>query len=85
MVGQSSPKYPYSANLNVASFISLKLSTSNYLLLQTQVLSLIESQDLLGFIAENTPQPAPITSGDNGVVPHPDLVACTCTDRLVKA
>lgn len=57
MAGQSTPKYPYPANLNVANFVSLKLSASNYLLWETQVLSLIESQDLLGFITGNTPQP----------------------------
>lgn len=77
---QSTPKYPYPANLNIANFVSLKLSASNYLLWETQVLSLIESQDLLGFITGKTPQPEP-----NGEVPHPDLPVWTRTDRLVKA
>lgn len=85
MAGQSTSKYPYPANLNVANFVSLKLSASNYLLWETQVLSLIESQDLLGFITGNTPQPEPTVDGVKGVVPHPDLPAWTRTDRLVKA
>ncbi|KAK1359332.1 hypothetical protein POM88_043806 [Heracleum sosnowskyi] len=57
---------------------------SNYLLWETQVLSLIESQDLLGFITGKTPEPKPTGDGDS-VVPHPDLAAWTRTYRLVKA
>ncbi|PIA50672.1 hypothetical protein AQUCO_01200116v1 [Aquilegia coerulea] len=85
MAGQPLPKYPYHANLNVANFVSLKLSSSNYLLWETQVLSLIESQDLLGFITGTTPQPESMVNGDECVVPNPNLAAWTRTDRLVKA
>ncbi|KAF3781172.1 hypothetical protein EJ110_NYTH34454 [Nymphaea thermarum] len=43
-------KYSYPSTLNVANFVSIKLSQTNFLLWKTQVLGLIESQDLQGFI-----------------------------------
>ncbi|KAF6149562.1 hypothetical protein GIB67_003710 [Kingdonia uniflora] len=79
-------KYPYSSNLNIANFVSLKLKSTNYLLWETQVLSLIESQDLLGFITGKTTQPEPEINDDNGEkILNPDLLALVRTDRLVKA
>ncbi|KAK2991574.1 hypothetical protein RJ640_013834 [Escallonia rubra] len=83
----SSVKYAYPCNLNVANFVSLKLSTSNYLLWETQVLSLIESQDLLGFINGDIIAPdSEVNSSDgNQRVPNPDFTSWVRTDRLVKA
>ena len=83
----SSSKYAYPANLNVANFVSLKLMSINFLLWETQVLSLIESQDLIGFITGSTSAPtAEISNPTNdGTMPNPDLAAWTRTDRLVKA
>jgi hypothetical protein len=83
----SSSKYAYPANLNVANFVSLKLTSTNFLLWETQVLSLIESQDLLGFITGSTSAPtAEISNPTNdSTMPNPDLAAWTRTDRLVKA
>ncbi|KAK2972647.1 hypothetical protein RJ640_003025 [Escallonia rubra] len=83
----SSVKYAYPCNLNVANFVSLKLSTSNYLLWETQVLSLIESQDLLGFINGDIIAPdSEVNSSDgNQRVPNPDFTSLVRTDRLVKA
>ncbi|KAF3774406.1 hypothetical protein EJ110_NYTH53154 [Nymphaea thermarum] len=49
--------YPYPFNLNVANFVSIKLTQSNFLLWQTQVLGLIESQDMTGFVNGETPMP----------------------------
>ncbi|KAF3779859.1 hypothetical protein EJ110_NYTH40510 [Nymphaea thermarum] len=43
-------KYPYPSNVNVANFVSIKLSHKNYLLWKTKMLGLIESQDMMGFI-----------------------------------
>ncbi|KAK2965713.1 hypothetical protein RJ640_022240 [Escallonia rubra] len=70
-----------------ANFVSLKLSTSNYLLWETQMLSLIESQDLLGFINGDivTPDSEVNSSDGNQRVPNPDFTSWVCTDRLVKA
>ena len=83
----SNPKYPYPATINVANFVSMKLTSSNYLLWETQVTSLIESQDLLGFITGETSQPEAEIDGENnqGKVPNPDLAAWTRNNRLVKA
>uniref|UniRef100_A0A5K0WJW0 Retrotransposon Copia-like N-terminal domain-containing protein n=1 Tax=Nymphaea colorata TaxID=210225 RepID=A0A5K0WJW0_9MAGN len=47
----SNQKFPYPYTLNVANFVSIKLSQTNFLLWKTQVLCLIESQDLQGFIS----------------------------------
>ncbi|XP_049931227.1 uncharacterized protein LOC126409236 [Nymphaea colorata] len=46
----SNQKFPCPSTLNVANFISVKLSQTNFLLWKTQVFCLIESQDLQGFI-----------------------------------
>nr|CAD1838683.1 unnamed protein product [Ananas comosus var. bracteatus] len=40
----STSKYPYPCNLNVANFVSLKLTTTNYLLWETQVLIIIDRE-----------------------------------------
>jgi hypothetical protein len=50
MTTSSSSKYPYPAHLNIANFVSLKLTSNNFLMRETQVLSLIESLDLFGFM-----------------------------------
>ncbi|KAK2990712.1 hypothetical protein RJ640_009878 [Escallonia rubra] len=83
----SSVKYAYPCNLNVANFVSFKLSTSNYLLWETQMLSLIESQDLLGFINGDivAPDSEVNSSDENQRVPNPDFTSWVRTDRLVKA
>uniref|UniRef100_A0A2N9J0X7 Uncharacterized protein n=1 Tax=Fagus sylvatica TaxID=28930 RepID=A0A2N9J0X7_FAGSY len=83
----STSKYAYPSNLNVANFVSLKLTSTNFLLWETQVISLIESQDLLGFITGTISAPlAEITNDTNdGMMPNPDLAAWTRTDRLIKA
>nr|CAD1837421.1 unnamed protein product [Ananas comosus var. bracteatus] len=83
----STSKYPYPCNLNVANFVSLKLTTTNYLLWETQVLSLIESQDLLGFITgESKPPHHEVPSSDeSSQIQNPDFTAWTRTDCLVKA
>nr|CAD1824872.1 unnamed protein product [Ananas comosus var. bracteatus] len=50
MASLSNPKFSFRFTINVANFITLKLNDNNYLLWETQVLSLIMSQDLLGFL-----------------------------------
>ncbi|KAF6168419.1 hypothetical protein GIB67_004971 [Kingdonia uniflora] len=79
-------KYPYPSNLNITNFVSLKFQSTNYLLCETQVLSLIESQDLLGSITGKTTQPEAEINDDNGEkIINPDLLAWVCTDGPVKA
>jgi hypothetical protein len=87
MTTSSLTKYAYPSNLNVANFVSLKLTSTNFLLWETQVISLIESQDLIGFITGTISAPvAEIqNSTEDGMMPNPDLTAWTCTDRLIKA
>ncbi|KAF6144990.1 hypothetical protein GIB67_013341 [Kingdonia uniflora] len=78
-------KYPYPSNLNIANFVSLKLKSTNYLLWETQVLSLMESQDLLGFINGKTTQPEAEINDDNGEkILNPDLLAWVRTDSTVR-
>ena len=55
----STPKYLYPATLNVGNFVSIKLSQNNYLLWKTQIMGLIESQDMIGFIDGGLPIPKP--------------------------
>lgn len=40
---------------------------------------------ILGFINGKSSQPVPVSSGDSGLVPHPNLEAWTRIDRLVKS
>ena len=87
MTTSSLTKYAYPSNLNVANFVSLKLTSTNFLLWETQVISLIESQDLIGFITGTIsgPEAEIQNSTADGMMPNPDLAAWTRTDRLIKA
>lgn len=80
-------KYPYPAHVNVANFVLLKLTTLNYLLWETQIISLIESQELVDFINGDTPMSDPeIKASDGkGKTSNPDSMSWTRTDQLVKA
>ncbi|KAK4481427.1 hypothetical protein RD792_012318 [Penstemon davidsonii] len=50
-------KYPYPATLNVGNFVSIKLTNNNFLLWKTQMMGLIESQNMIGFIDGGFPMP----------------------------
>ncbi|GLU20542.1 hypothetical protein SLE2022_367350 [Rubroshorea leprosula] len=50
--------YPYPSTLNVANFVSLKLTPNNYLFWRTQMAALIESQDMQGFLGDEYNMPA---------------------------
>ncbi|KAI3696613.1 hypothetical protein L6452_29036 [Arctium lappa] len=57
--------YPYPHTVNVAIFISVKLSGhDNYPIWKTQMLCLLEGHDMLGFI-DGTLEPPPETKPDN--------------------
>ncbi|KAF3785109.1 hypothetical protein EJ110_NYTH29082 [Nymphaea thermarum] len=81
-------KYPYPSTVNVANFVSIKLSHKNFLLWKTQILGLIESQDLFGFIDGSIPTPAStIETTENGEVvrrPNPDFSASKKSDCLLR-
>jgi hypothetical protein len=87
MTTSSFSKYAYPANLNVTNFMSLKLTSTNFLLWETQVLSLIESQNLIRFITGTITTPATKIPNDteDGMMPNPVLAAWTRIDRLIKA
>ncbi|KAA8544475.1 hypothetical protein F0562_022485 [Nyssa sinensis] len=87
-------QYPYPSTLNVVNFASIKLSTNwkksftNYLPWKTQILGLVESQDLLGFIDGTNPPPAEMVTVPDDMtmkeIPNPDYLLWRRSDRLVK-
>lgn len=58
----------FAPSLSISQCVTLKLSSSNYLLLKTQFESFLSSQFLLGFVNGSTPRPAPTTSTRDGDV-----------------
>lgn len=50
-------KYPFPSNINEETFVTLKLNDMNYLMWETQVLSSIESQQLLKILSGETVTP----------------------------
>ncbi|KAF7149901.1 hypothetical protein RHSIM_Rhsim02G0228300 [Rhododendron simsii] len=83
-------RYPYPCQINVANFVSLRLTETNYLLWRTQILSLIESQDVLGFVDGGEPMPSRYLQNSSEKAEkekalNPDFQAWVKTDRLVKA
>ncbi|GAV82460.1 UBN2_3 domain-containing protein [Cephalotus follicularis] len=80
------PPYPYLTTLNVGNFVIIKLTQNNFLLWEIQILSLIESQDLLGFLNVQILDPNKEIKGIGGQpVANPTYVLWKKTDRLVKA
>ncbi|GAV87184.1 UBN2_3 domain-containing protein, partial [Cephalotus follicularis] len=69
---------------NIGNFVTLKLKQNNYLLWETQILSLIESQDILDFIIGETPSPTPEIQQNGNQIPNPDYTSWVKTDRLIK-
>ncbi|KAF3785122.1 hypothetical protein EJ110_NYTH29107 [Nymphaea thermarum] len=77
-------KYPYPYNLNVANFVSLKLTQSNFLLWKTQLLGLIESQNMRGFINGNYPKPAEFITRNNEFIANIDFLEWKKSDSLLR-
>ncbi|XP_059281680.1 uncharacterized protein LOC132035423 isoform X2 [Lycium ferocissimum] len=74
--------YPYPSTLNVANFVTIKLSdSSNYRLWKAQMLCLLRSQELFGFV-DGTIQP-PNEHG-NGAIANQDYCKWEKSDQLVK-
>ncbi|KAA8544477.1 hypothetical protein F0562_022483 [Nyssa sinensis] len=77
-------QYPYPSTLNVANFVSTKLSDSNYGRWKTQMVGLLESQDLLGFIDGTNMAPDKKISVSTTEIENPDYLLWRRTDRLIK-
>ncbi|KAF3784056.1 hypothetical protein EJ110_NYTH28945 [Nymphaea thermarum] len=79
--------YPYPLNLNVANFVSLKLTHNNFLLWKTQTLALIESQDMEGFLTGSiSPPPSHIVdpADPQQLISNPKFESWRRSDRLIK-
>ncbi|XP_073152209.1 uncharacterized protein [Henckelia pumila] len=88
MASSTSAKYPWPSTVNVANFVTvrpqldrsnLQRSIKGYMLWKEQMICMLESQDLLGFIDGTTPSPPP--DSDNG---ESMGKLWRRTDRLVK-
>ena len=78
-------EYPYLVTQNVANFVSLCLSSTNFLLWKTQMLNILESYDLQGFIIGETKPPSQfIMDAKSNPHPNPAFVKWRKSDRLVK-
>ena len=80
----SSSKYMCPSSINVANFVSVRLTQRNYLLCKTQVLSLIESKEVTDFISGKMVVPlGKIPSDDStSTVNNPDFMLWIRIDRL---
>ncbi|KAL3516301.1 hypothetical protein ACH5RR_023203 [Cinchona calisaya] len=81
-------KYPYPAALSVGNFVSIKLSQTNFPLWKTQILGLIESQDMFGFLDGGIPMPpmSPSIAENDGdpTKLNPDYILWRRSDRLLR-
>ncbi|KAK2986127.1 hypothetical protein RJ640_024676 [Escallonia rubra] len=87
----SSVKYPYPSALNIGNFVSLKLTQTNFLLWKTQIMGLIESQEMMGFLDGTYEKPDEyITSsiagaaGEKILTESPQFCAWRKSDRLLR-
>ncbi|OMO98846.1 hypothetical protein COLO4_13671 [Corchorus olitorius] len=84
----ASQTYPYPSTLNVSNFVSLRLNQKNYLLWRTQILALVESQDMLGFLDGEFSAPAERIASEgtdsDGSKANPVFVAWRRSDRLLR-
>ena len=73
---------------NVANFVSLKLSSTNFFLRKTQIVNILESYDLHGFITgEAKPPPQFVTTEESDSQSeslNPSFIKWRKIDRLVK-
>lgn len=82
-------KYSYRTTLNVGNYIWIKFSQNNCWLWQTQMLRLIESQDLMGFIDEKIMLlDEMIVASDSSttgekMINNKDYISCRRSDRLL--
>lgn len=79
-------QYQFSLTINLANFVTLKLTKNDFLLWETQVASLIESQDLLSFPTGEMETPQQFVTQEGGTkVVNPEYIAWVRTVHLVKS
>lgn len=79
----SSETLPFSTLIHM---ITIKLTSTNYLLWKTQITSVFECQDLLGFIDGSNEAPPPTIADTNGVQqPNPDYSSWRVSDRRISS
>lgn len=84
-VGEEEYTYPYPSNLSVASFISVKLSGRDiYGIWKMQMVCLLKSQDMFGFIDGTLVSPQTDVSGKEKVGDHNNHRLWARSDSLVK-
>nr|POE92973.1 hypothetical protein CFP56_48119 [Quercus suber] len=83
-----SEENPYHVTQNVSNFVSLKLSSTNFLLWKTQMLNILESYDLQGFITGEAKLPPHFVtieeSNSQSESLNPSFIKWRKIDRLVK-
>ncbi|CAN7132816.1 unnamed protein product [Brassica rapa subsp. narinosa] len=76
-------------SLSITQCVTLKLSSTNYLLWKTQFESFLSSQSLLGFVDGSTPRPTPTVSvtndGEVSEQANPEFASWMRKDQLVMA
>jgi hypothetical protein len=71
----STEDYPYPMTQNVANFVSLHLSSTNFLCWKTQMMNILESYNLQGFVTRETKAPPQyVDDGENGSKPNPNFI-----------
>ncbi|OMO62605.1 Integrase, catalytic core [Corchorus capsularis] len=81
----SSFSYPYPATLNITNFVSLKLNQTNFLLWKTQIMGLIESQDMAALLDGSLPTPSRSIETDDGeTINNPKFAEWRKSDRLLR-
>lgn len=82
-------RYPYLVHAKVLCFVTFPLKSTNFLIWETQIVNLIESQGYIGFIDGYVPAPSPtllvqMPDSSEQLMPNPYFVAWARTDRLIK-
>ena len=87
MVDTSNPLL--TPSLSISQCVTLKISSSNYLLWKTQFESFLSSQSLLGFINGSTPRPSLTVATKTGDTvteeANPEFLKWMKRDQLVMA
>ncbi|OMO60890.1 hypothetical protein COLO4_33694 [Corchorus olitorius] len=91
-VASQTPTYPYPSTLNVGNFVTLKLKQTNFLLWKTQIMGLIQSQDMMGFVDGSLPIPEEYVEASlaevaavKDMVINPKYLAWRKSDCLLRA
>lgn len=76
-------------SLSIFQCVTLKLSSTNYLLWKTQFESFLSNQSLLGYIYVSTPRPLPTVSAQTGELvneaANPEFAKWMRRDQLVMS